>query len=274
MHDFDGEMEALQVRWRQRRVNGEEQGVQNGVSRPWILPAERWEEGLFQELRIGQPLPLQNYLAQHRITRHAGSHNLKSSWISGVNLYFPFGRDDAGRQLLAAFLAERVDARVHSVEKVELEYAGEGELSPEVLLGERGGTRGSAQTSPDIAFVVNGGAGLLLVENKLTEHSFYRCSARRTEGSGSTSGQSGYVALRGRCRPPEGCFPLPPAGLGPQVLGAVTGGNRRREGDWPAPLSGCLRRLPALPSAGVGGSVRHIRTLRVHRVRGRHGCQE
>lgn len=62
---------------------------------------------------------------------------------------------------------------------MELEYAEDGELNPTALLGETGGTRGKGQTSPDIAFLVNGGTGIVLTESKLTEHSFYRCSARR-----------------------------------------------------------------------------------------------
>ena len=123
------------------------------------------------------------YLQQRRVQRHTGSHNLKSSWVSGVNTYFPFGRSQSGRALIAAFLASHVDDRVRSVDSIELEWAGEGELSPSVLLGEGGGSRGSGQTSPDLAFPVNGGAGLLLVENKLTEHSFYPCSARHATGS-------------------------------------------------------------------------------------------
>lgn len=43
------------------------------------------------------------------------------------------------------------------------------------------------QTSPDLAFHVNGGKGLILIENKLTEHSFYRCSARAKTGSDKRS---------------------------------------------------------------------------------------
>ena len=39
------------------------------------------------------------------------------------------------------------------------------------------------QTSPDLGLLVNGGRGLVLVENKLTEHSFYESSAWRHEGS-------------------------------------------------------------------------------------------
>jgi len=184
MHEFEQEMADLQVRWRGKNIDTTEEGFQNGVSRPWILPRARWEDGLWPGLRSGEKWSFADYLKVHDISRHTGSHNLKSSWVSGVNLYFPFGQSIDGRKMLAAFLASGVDKRVRSVESVELEYAEEGDLSPELLLGEQGGNRGSGQTSPDIALLVNGGKGLLLVENKLTEHSFYACSARSRSDSG------------------------------------------------------------------------------------------
>ena len=165
MRDFDGEMEGLQVRWRLENVDSPEWGAQNGVSRPWILPASRWEDGLWPPLRSGQVHSVPGYLEQHGVHRHTGSHNLKSSWISAANMYFPFGLLEGGRAMLAAFLASQVDDRVRSVESTELEWAATGDLSPSVLLGEEGGSRGSGQTSPDLAFLVNGGMGLVLVEN-------------------------------------------------------------------------------------------------------------
>lgn len=53
---------------------------------------------------------------------------------------------------------------VVAVDAIELEYAEVGELHPSTLLGELGGSRGSGQTSPDFAFLVNGGRGLVLTE--------------------------------------------------------------------------------------------------------------
>ena len=85
--------------------------------------------------------------------------------------------------MLAAFLREKVHPAIWSVDAVEIEYAEPDELSPLKLLGEEGGSRGSGQTSPDLAFIVNNRTGLLLIENKLTEHSFYPCSARKARGS-------------------------------------------------------------------------------------------
>jgi hypothetical protein len=93
-----------------------------------------------------------------------------------ANLYFPFHED---KNLLAGFINKFICDQVRTLERIELEYAGDGELHPSKLLGEPEGQRGANQTSPDIAFIVNGGAGLILTENKYTEHSFYPCSGRK-----------------------------------------------------------------------------------------------
>ena len=55
-------------------------------------------------------------------------------------------------------------------------------MRPSLLLGEKG-TRGANQTSPDLGLLVNRDRGLVLVENKLTEKSFYKCSAWKHKGS-------------------------------------------------------------------------------------------
>ncbi|GIK50945.1 MAG: hypothetical protein BroJett013_36420 [Alphaproteobacteria bacterium] len=183
---FDKAMEAHMVRWRSAHCQIAEHGRQNGRAYPWILPHGAWREGLWAELRPGGLHPLEDYLEREGIQKHAGVHNLKSSWVLCANLYWPFGQTKEGRALLAGFLQMHVDKSIAAVEAVELEWAGAGALSPERLLGETGGARGSGQTSPDIAFfvrTVNGRQGLVLTENKFVEHSFYRCSARRTRGS-------------------------------------------------------------------------------------------
>jgi hypothetical protein len=183
VNDFDTFIAEHQVAWRANNIDGTEEGTQNGVQRPWILPAVDWELGLWPDLRSDGRWPVGAYLDKHQVQRHTGSHNLKSSWVSGVNFYFPFGQLAEGRDLLASFLQRSVDSRIKTVDSVELEYAEEGSLSPAALLGEGGGSRGSGQTSPDIGVLVNDGTGLLLIENKLTEHSFYPCSARTKTGS-------------------------------------------------------------------------------------------
>ena len=89
---------------------------------------------------------------------------------------------------LAGFLHEYVAIEVQSVDALDLEYEGEGELHPSVLLGETGGSRGIGQTSPDLGVLINQGRGLVLVENKLVEKSFYECSA---QSASDTRGRPG-----------------------------------------------------------------------------------
>ena len=175
---FDSTMNDAQVEWRKKHVATCEMGSQNGKKRPWILPRERWQEGLWPGIRRGQPNDLEDYLRAEGIQRHTCVHNLKSSWMLGANLYFAHRLDPA---MLGGFLAANVDSRIAEVEKLELEWAAAAPLDPPSLLGEPAGHHGAGQTSPDVAFVVRlggGGRGLVLTEVKFTEHSFYPCSGR------------------------------------------------------------------------------------------------
>jgi hypothetical protein len=175
---FDDWLEQQQVAWRAAHVVTQASGTHAGKPRHWILPGDNWEEGLWPGIRSGSASSLPEYLREHGVQKHTGANNLKSSWVLCANLYFPFRATEKGRALLAGFLREHVAKEIQSVDAVELEYEEEGALHPSALLGETGGSRGSGQTSPDVAFIVNGGKGLILTESKLAEHSFYSCSAR------------------------------------------------------------------------------------------------
>lgn len=179
MSDFDAYVQSQQVNWRLKNIACKEHGEQNGRKRAWILPKELWEEGLWPGIRNGSAHSLPDYLEKNDIDKHDGAHNLKSSWVLCANLYFPFQCD---LKTLAGFLNAKVFGHVKSVDKIELEYAEEPPLDPTTLLGEpESGKRGKNQTSPDVAFIVNGYKGLILTENKFTEHSFYECSGRKKE---------------------------------------------------------------------------------------------
>jgi hypothetical protein len=182
MNAFDDQMTRHQVRWRKANIRVEEWGKHNGKQYEYILPISHWEEALWPGIRSGSKRSLPDYLSSNQIQRHRDVNNLKSSWVLCANLYFPFG-EGAGRNLLAGFLREHVHSAIQSVEEVELEYAGDGDLRPSSLLGEEGGRRGSGQTSPDVAFRVNRGRGLVLTESKFVEHSFYPCSACSPAGT-------------------------------------------------------------------------------------------
>jgi len=187
---FDAYMNTYQVAWRRTHALPEGEGWQNGKQRPWILPKQHWQYGLWLGIRRGSAYALPDYLQRNRIQKHQGVHNLKSSWMLCANLYFPFGATEDSRNLLAGFLREYVSPEIQSVDSIELEYAEptDSPLHPSSLLGEQGGSRGTGQTSPDVAFHINNGQGLVLVENKFVEHSFYTCSARRRNGSDARPG--------------------------------------------------------------------------------------
>ncbi len=181
MADFDHYMNDYQTHWRHDHLENSEEGEQHQKRRPWILPRELWEEGLWYNIRSGHDNSLPAYLDSTGVQKHDGVHNLKSSWVQCANLYFPFRE---GREIIASFLHEHVSPLIETVDQVELEWAEKPPLDPATLLGEPHGQRGKNQTSPDIAFVVNGGKGIVLTENKFTEHSFYPCSGRkRTYGN-------------------------------------------------------------------------------------------
>ena len=180
---FDEQVQTHQLAWRRKHIADQRNGTQNGKSRPWILPAELWEEGLWPGIRSGSDHSLPGYLAEKKVTKHRGVHNLKSSWMLCANLYFPFGSSQ-GLPILAGFLRQHCSPDIEAVESVELEYAESSPLDPQTLLGEpESGRRGANQTSPDVAFLVrtSKGKGLVLTENKLVEHSFYACSGRKPE---------------------------------------------------------------------------------------------
>lgn len=176
MESLTDKQRRRQIDWRNRHVSTSEEGWQNGGQYPHILPRRIWEENLWQGIRKELPA----YLKHQDVKPHTGVHNLMSSWVVAANLYFPL-RDNASlRRLMVGFLQTHMSPDIEEIINVELEYALDGHLAPEALLGETGGSRGSGQTSPDVAFEVRTkhGTELILVECKFTEHSFYNCSAR------------------------------------------------------------------------------------------------
>lgn len=186
MEGFKEWMRNRQEEWRARHVTTKVRGVQNRRAYYHVLPKAIWEENLWPGIRQGQPCDLRAYLGAG-VQHHTGVHNLMSSWVACANLYFPFRSEDVDRELVAGFLRGAVDSRIEQVTGIELEWAGPGEWHPSRLLGEADGQRGSGQTSPDVAFEVRAKvegrlvAGVVLVESKLTEESFYPCSARTTK---------------------------------------------------------------------------------------------
>lgn len=174
--------------WRMTNFQSQEPGKQNGKVYQHILPIEEWPANLWPGIRK----ELLSYLIENQIQHHTGVHNLLSSWILCANLYFPLRINPLMRDLMTKFLKTKISDQITDITDVELEFAfhSDHELHPSRLLGEAGGKRGSSQTSPDVAFKVKtkNGTGIILVESKYTEHSFYRCSARRTSDNQERAG--------------------------------------------------------------------------------------
>lgn len=128
---------------------------------------------------------LKEYISKEGIQIHTGHKNLKSSWVLCANLYFLVRSNPSFKKLMLGFLKEKISDKITKITELELEFAfPQGDaLHPENLLGEKGGSRGSGQTSPDIAFIVKTkqGKGIILTECKYTETSFYKCSARKSD---------------------------------------------------------------------------------------------
>lgn len=202
---FKLQQRDAQILWRKNNINSTEWGFHNKKRYPHIVPKELWLETVWDGIRT----ELNDYLTKNEIHYHTGTHNLLSSWVLCANLYFPIRLDTTLQILMTRFLNEKVSDKILEITDVELEFAfPEGDpCHPANLLGETDGNRGSGQTSPDIAIKVNtkNGNGIVLTECKYTEHSFYRCSARRTTDKETRKGNPDPK----RCLKPANGYNLP-----------------------------------------------------------------
>ncbi|TCO06966.1 PGN_0703 family putative restriction endonuclease [Natronoflexus pectinivorans] len=171
-----------QISWRESNVSTAEWGYQNGGKYEHVIPRGNWIETVYQPIRA----ELTTYLIEKKVKEHTGVHNLMSSWILSANLYFPVLSSEVFRILMLQFLQERISNEITELVDIQLEFAFDygDALHPSLLLGEMDGSRGSGQTSPDVAFLVKTkkGDGIILTECKYSEHSFYSCSARTVKG--------------------------------------------------------------------------------------------
>ncbi len=189
---FKKEQKIEQIKWWKsfsHQINWEDEpnkwGSYNKKGYSHIIKKNKWHQLLWEGIQAD----LKKYL-NTGIQPHTSVNNLLSSWVAAANLYFPTKTNDAFKDLLLGFLKSKVSSDIMKVNEVELEFAFTGKLSPDILLGEKGGNRGSGQTSPDVAFLVEtkNGKGIILTECKYTEHSFYPCSARRKKDRGNKKG--------------------------------------------------------------------------------------
>ncbi len=183
-YDFSIDQKEQMKIWRVNNISTKQIGTHNGKKHRYIIPKHFWKETLWSGIRAESELP--QYLKDKNIQSHTGTHNLVSSWINCANLYFPILSNKALKTLMLEFQKLYVSNQITKLTGVDLEFAFQkgDELHPATLLGEKDGSRGSGQTSPDVAFWVetkNGNEGIILTECKYTEHSFYSCSARKVD---------------------------------------------------------------------------------------------
>jgi hypothetical protein len=194
LNAFQTTVQDHQVKWRRDNKSLLQVfGLYQGKEYEHLFPADQWLLGVWEPIRHG----LDQYIEAVGIQPHTQKHNLKSSWIQSANAFFPFKMNADMRRMLCSFLSRqlnlKISSKVSSIEAIEFEYSAPGRLEPKRLLGEQGGTRGSNQTSPDVAILFgcdDGRSGIYLIENKYTEHHFYGCSAAK-KTLGSTHKQQG-----------------------------------------------------------------------------------
>ena len=90
---FNASAEMHQIVWRHQNIHDNRWGRQNGQPREWALHPDVWEEGLWNGIRTGHQNCLTNYLNENNMAPHTGAHNLKSSWVQCLNMFFPFSTD-------------------------------------------------------------------------------------------------------------------------------------------------------------------------------------
>lgn len=185
--NFKEKMRERQIEWRRASLpNIKGKGIQNGKRYEHILPWDQRKYNFFPDIYDD----LFNYIKVKNIHAHTGIHNLLSSWALCANLYWPFNNKE-GFELLKGYLNIQIGNCIKEIISLDLEYLDDNiQLSPHNLLGEEKGSRGNGQTSPDLAIkfiTIDGGKGILLIESKFTEHSFYSCSAYRKNKSNKVS---------------------------------------------------------------------------------------
>lgn len=188
MTNFNLDQRKAQIAWRKDNVRDTEKGLYKGVPQEHIISKEYWMETLWSGIRKDLP----KYLDDNDIKLHAGANNLVNSWAVSANVYFPIHKNESLQKLMLEFLKQKVSDEIVEIFDVVLEFAfpEDNPLHPSNMLGETGGKKGSGITSTDVAFLVKTktGKGVILTTCKFTEHSFYTCSARRTNKKGTQKG--------------------------------------------------------------------------------------
>jgi len=160
-------MKAKLFRYKGEVLKCEGQGKWRGKPYPHILPSEKWQYNLFEGIRDAAI----QYFERNYIAWHQQRHNLLSSQILCVNLFFPLRQHlDVIQSFLSSYFSN-----VERVVDIDFEYIGSREKD---YVNESGG-RGQNRTSSDIAIIWedrSNNKSMLLLEFKFVEPDFGECS--------------------------------------------------------------------------------------------------
>ncbi len=174
MKGFRNGMEDWMCQYKIEKLKIHEQGKWRGQQYRHILPQDLW----FLNMWEGVCFKAVKYFDKLRIKWHDQKHNLLSSQILCINVFFPLREHP---ELLKLWLSSRLED-VEEVTDLDFEYIGPDD--PQDLSGYRDyfkeeGSRGQNRTSADVAITWRNNKGnknLLLLEFKFTEESFGVCS--------------------------------------------------------------------------------------------------
>ncbi|MFC1937912.1 hypothetical protein ACFLWY_05095 [Chloroflexota bacterium] len=165
--NFRSQMEAKQNAYKRDVLKLEACGKWRGKCYHHILPEEKWQYNLFE----GSREQVINYFAENHIAWHQQKHNLLSSQVLCINLFFPLRRYlDVLKPLLSAHFDD-----VKRILDIDFEYTGPCQKD----YFHEGGVRGQNRTSSDVAIIWENkdyNKNVLLLEFKFAEPGFGECS--------------------------------------------------------------------------------------------------
>ena len=167
MHEFDKRMREQQTKYKIKTLGITAQWKWRGTKYPHILPEDCWSLNLWEEIS-NEAI---KYFARSDIAWHKYKHNLLSSQVMCVNIFFPLKQH---LDVLKPWLSLHF-RNVENVVDLDFEYIGPEDKN---YFNEKGG-RGQNRTSSDISITWLDSAkrkNMLLLEFKFTEPDFGQCS--------------------------------------------------------------------------------------------------
>jgi len=165
MQNLREQMEERQIKYKEEVLAIEGMELWRGRHYPHILPKRNWDLNLWEGIRE----EAERYFDENEIAWHMQRHNLLSSQIMCVNIFFPLRQH---RGILEVWLSHYF-SELERVTKLDFEYVG-----PKNYFNELGG-RGQNRTSSDLAITwqdKEDRKNMLLLEFKFTEPDFGKCS--------------------------------------------------------------------------------------------------